>query len=253
MESSRTRVADTALPLARYVESVRAVAPIGGRARRVDRLPNGRTALIFRVLESGRQGDLSVSGPRTRALLKETSGFVSAVMIELKPGWSSPLIGVATSELTNEIVMLDEIWGHSAHELCRELLAATSVKEILDRLALTLARRQRAHEPASAHLARQAVRLLEHEPVRVERVAERLGVTARHLRRAFAENIGITPKDFARSVRLQRAVQRAATSRDWARIAVDAGYYDQSHLIADFRDLVGLTPGAFLKRAANDG
>ena len=84
------------------------------------------------------------------------------------------------------------------------------------------------------------------------RLAERLGVTARHLRRAFVENIGIAPKDFARSVRLQRAVHMAATSRDWARIAVDAGYYDQSHLIADFRDLVGITPGAFLKRVAND-
>lgn len=39
------------------------------------------------------------------------------------------------------------------------------------------------------------------------------------------------------------------TSAHWARIAVDAGYYDQSHLIADFQELVGLTPGAFLERA----
>jgi AraC-like DNA-binding protein len=37
----------------------------------------------------------------------------------------------------------------------------------------------------------------------------------------------------------------AATSKDWVRIAADAGYYDQAHLIADFRKLVGLTPGAF--------
>ncbi|WP_367616288.1 AraC family transcriptional regulator [Corallococcus exercitus] len=42
---------------------------------------------------------------------------------------------------------------------------------------------------------------------------------------------------------------RAATSKDWRRIAVDAGYYDPAHLIADFRELVGLTPGAFLKSA----
>ena len=37
--------------------------------------------------------------------------------------------------------------------------------------------------------------------------------------------------------------------QDWGRIAADAGYYDQAHLIGDFRELVGLTPGAFLKRA----
>ncbi len=41
----------------------------------------------------------------------------------------------------------------------------------------------------------------------------------------------------------------AATSSDWARIAAAAGYFDQAHLIADFRRLVGLTPGAFRKRA----
>ena len=42
----------------------------------------------------------------------------------------------------------------------------------------------------------------------------------------------------------------AATSSDRANIAVCAGYYDQAHLIADFRDLVGLTPGAFLSQRA---
>jgi transcriptional regulator GlxA family with amidase domain len=83
--------------------------------------------------------------------------------------------------------------------------------------------------------------LFEGDVVRVESVAEQLGVTARHLRRAFTESIGIGPKDFARAVRLRRAVGMAATSKDWGRIAANAGYYDQAHLIADFRELVGLT------------
>src|SRR5258708_8290071 len=81
-----------------------------------------------------------------------------------------------------------------------------------------------------------------------------LGVTARHLRRAFTESVGIGPKEFARTVRLQRAVQTAAaTSNDWGQIAADAGYYDQAHLISDFRELVGLTPGAFVKRGGDQG
>ncbi len=71
---------------------------------------------------------------------------------------------------------------------------------------------------------------------------------AQRVRRAFTENVGVSPKEFARTVRLQRAVRMAATSCDWACIAADAGYYDQAHLIADFRRLVGLTPGAFFKR-----
>ncbi|WP_437480138.1 helix-turn-helix transcriptional regulator [Sorangium sp. So ce1014] len=238
----------------RFVEDVRAVVPVAGSALHVERLPDGRTTLVFRVLEGGRQGDVCVAGPRTRALFKNASGVTRAVMVRFKPGWSAPLLGVAASALTDRIVPLEDLWGRSGGDLCLELLAARSLPEVLDRLSHAIAlRAQQTFEPASARLARRAVRLLEGDEVRVESVAERLGVTARHLRRAFTESVGIGPKDFARTVRLQRAVRRAATSKDWVRIAADAGYYDQAHLIADFRELVGLTPGAFLKRAGDRG
>jgi AraC-like DNA-binding protein len=221
----------------------------------MERLPDGRTILVFRVIEEGRKGDVTVAGPRTRALFKNATGIARAVMLQFKPGWSAPLLGVAAANaLTDRIVPLEDIWGRSGSDLCLELLAARSLPEVLDRLAHAIGlRTHQTFEPASARLARRAVRLLEGDEVRVESVAERLGVTARHLRRAFTESVGIGPKDFARTVRLQRAVRRAATSKDWGRIAADAGNYDQAHLIADFREFVGLTPGAFLKRAGDRG
>ncbi|MGK3982655.1 helix-turn-helix transcriptional regulator [Sorangium sp. So ce136] len=241
---------DLTFSLSRFVEDVRALVPVAGRAFHVERLPDGRTTLVFRVIEGGRKGDVTVAGPRTRALFKDATGVARAVMLQFKPGWSASLLGVAANALTDRIVPLEDIWGRSGGDLCLDLLAARSLPEVLDRLSQAIAlRTHQTVEPASARLARRAVRLLEGDEVRVESVAERLGVTARHLRRAFSESVGIGPKEFARTVRLQRAVRMAATSRDWARIAADAGYYDQAHLIADFRELVGLTPGAFLKRA----
>ena len=55
-----------------------------------------------------------------------------------------------------------------------------------------------------------------------------------------------------RSTRLQRALGLAGTdaapSTDWARIAVDAGYHDHAHLIAEFREMVRLTPGEYRRR-----
>ncbi|MGK3971413.1 helix-turn-helix domain-containing protein [Sorangium sp. So ce118] len=236
--------------LSRFVEDVRAFVPVAGRACHIERLPDGRTTLVFRVIEGGLKGDVTVAGPRTRALFKDATGVALAVMLQFKPGWSAPLLGVAANALTDRIVPLEDIWGRSGGDLCLELLAARSVPEVLDRLSRAIAlRTHQTFEPASARLARRAVSLLEGDEVRVESVAERLGVTARHLRRAFTESVGIGPKEFARTVRLQRAVRMAATSKDWVRIAAEAGYYDQAHLIGDFRELVGLTPGAFLKRA----
>jgi AraC-like DNA-binding protein len=236
------------LSLSRFVEDIRVLVPIAGSAFHVERLPDGRTTLIFRVMGGGRKGNVSVAGPRTRAQFKNATGVARAVIVQFKPGWSASLFGVAASTLTDRIVPLEDIWGAAGADLCDQLLAATSLTDVRDRVARTLSMRSHfGFEPASARLARHAVRLLEGDEVRVESVARRLGVTARHLRRAFAENVGIGPKEFARTVRLQRAVQSASTSMDWGRIAADAGYYDQAHLIADFRELVGLTPGAFLK------
>lgn len=239
--------------LSRFVEDVRAVVPVAGHARH-ERLPDGRTTLVFRVLEEGRRGDVCVAGPRTRALFKNPTGVTRAVILQFKPGWSASLLGVAANALTDRIVPLEDLWGRSGRDLCLELLAARRLPEVLERFSQAISlRTHQIFEPASARLARRAVRLLEGDEVRVETVAEQLGVTARHLRRAFTEHVGIGPKDFARTVRLQRAVRMSATSKDWGRIAVDAGYYDQSHLIADFRELVGLTPGAFLKRPGEQG
>lgn len=236
--------------LPRFVEDVRAVAPAPGQAFDLEWLPDGRTTLFFRALEGGRKGDVWVAGPRMRAIFKSKTGLARTVILRFKPGWSVSLLGVAASELTDRIVPLEDVWGRAGRELCSELLAARSRADVMDRVARAVAHRAgRPFETASGQLARRAVRLLEEGEVRVESVADRLGVTARHLRRAFTENVGIGPKEFARTVRLQRAVRMAATSCDWARIAADAGYYDQAHLIADFRQLLGLTPGAFSRRA----
>jgi AraC-like DNA-binding protein len=236
--------------LSRFVEEVRVVAPVAGRAVDVERLPDGRTTLFVRVLEQARTADVWVAGPRTRAQFKRKTGVVRMVAVQLKPGWSAPLLGVPASSLTDQLVPLADIWGRSG-DLSVQLRAARGLPALLDGLSRAIAlHSQHTVEPASSLLARRAVRLLEGEEVRVERVAERLGVTSRHLRRAFMESVGIGPKDFARTVRLQRAVRLTATSQNWVSIAADAGYYDQAHLIAEFRELVGLTPSAFLKRAS---
>lgn len=235
--------------LTRFVDDVRSVEDAA--PRRITRLPDGRTNLVFRLHAGERTGDLSVAGPRTRAYFKTAAGIARWIKIELKRGWSTQLLGVPASALTDRIVHLHELWGSAGAELVDQLVVARTLPDALDRISHAFAvRSERTVEPASARLARRAVRMLETENVRIASVADRLGVTSRHLRRAFLEHIGIGPKDFARAVRLHRVVEDAARSPNWGQIAAAAGYYDQAHLIADFRELVGVTPGEFVKHAA---
>ena len=221
-------------------------------------LADGTTTILFRITEGSttrpgsRAGDLSVLGPRTRAHLKVARSIPLAVTIRFKPAGLQTFLGYATSELTDRFVSLADVWGREADDLLDQLLAAKEVPEMLNRLQDALIERaRRAIEPAGTTLARRAVRRMkQHAVTSIEQVALELGVSARHLRRAFRDSVGVSPRNFLRMQRVERAIQAAAESSDWAKVAVGAGYYDQSHMITDFQQLVGLTPCAFVNGVA---
>ena len=90
----------------------------------------------------------------------------------------------------------------------------------------------------------RAVALLTSADARVDDVADRLGVTRQHLARSFRREVGISPKQLARIARMQRAAAALRRGGDLAMLAAEFGYFDQSHLSHELRDLVGLTPAA---------
>ncbi|NUP12519.1 MAG: AraC family transcriptional regulator [Polyangiaceae bacterium] len=218
---------------------------------RVERFPDGSASLLFRALGAGR-GDVSVAGPRTRALFKNAPPSELAIAVQFKPGSALPVFGIPVNELTDRIVRLEAVWGDAAQPLLDAMLETSDTKTILRALeAALLARSRRTGESTSATLARRAARLIADrvQSTPMNDLAAELGVTARHLRRAFVETVGVGPKEFARMMRLQRVLRVADTpNRSWSALAVEAGYYDQAHLIGEFRALVGTTPAAFSKR-----
>jgi len=64
----------------------------------------------------------------------------------------------------------------------------------------------------------------------------------------FREQVGLTPKLYCRVLRFQGVVNAASSQRevDWAEVALDGGYCDQSHMAHEFRAFSGLTPGEWL-------
>ncbi|HYN66763.1 MAG TPA: helix-turn-helix domain-containing protein [Ornithinibacter sp.] len=80
------------------------------------------------------------------------------------------------------------------------------------------------------------------------RLSARLGSSERTLQRALRDTLGQGPKWIARWVRLQEATRLLSQepAPPLAEVAHSLGYTDQAHLTNDFRDAVGLTPGAYL-------
>jgi len=101
-----------------------------------------------------------------------------------------------------------------------------------------------SREPAS--VVRQAIRFVARTggTRSVRELEQVVGLGGRHLERHFRDAVGISPKSFARVVRFRRAVaamQQSATI-PWPRLAAEAGYYDQAHLIREVRALADVTP-----------
>ena len=91
-----------------------------------------------------------------------------------------------------------------------------------------------------------------HGNIRIATIAARLGWSRKHLSQRFQDEIGLPPKALARMLRFNRAFDLAnhAAEPDWAGLAAECGYADQSHLTREFAEFAGATPGRFHARAA---
>jgi transcriptional regulator GlxA family with amidase domain len=91
--------------------------------------------------------------------------------------------------------------------------------------------------------------------VDIDRLAELAGMSIRQLERRFGERVGMSPKELCRILRFKNVFKHlAAYAADgWASTALACGYYDQSHMIRDFKHYAGTSPAAYFSgRRAGD-
>jgi AraC-like DNA-binding protein len=83
----------------------------------------------------------------------------------------------------------------------------------------------------------------------VNEIARRLQISRQHLNRLFENQLGVSPKLFSRIVRFNALLARIKGQEqvNWADIAFENGFCDQSHLLAEFRDFTGTTAERYLK------
>lgn len=83
-------------------------------------------------------------------------------------------------------------------------------------------------------------------------VAGSLGFSDSSWRRHFTNEVGVPPKRYMRMLRFQHAValRRHSPHLSWTEIAHEAGYYDQSHFIGEFREMGGSSPSEFMRELA---
>jgi AraC-like DNA-binding protein len=90
-----------------------------------------------------------------------------------------------------------------------------------------------------------------HGDVNLEWVARQAGMSERQFRRRCLEESGLAPKQLCRVLRFRRACALGERGLPWGLIAAEAGYFDQAHLIRDFREFTGNTPVSVFSNTAD--
>jgi len=171
-----------------------------------------------------------------------------AIQVNFAPLDAFRLFGVPMASLANATVELADLLGAAAGELIARLQDASTWDDrfdLLDAFLLDRLRRAEGIVPEVEWMWTQIVQ--SHGRVAVGSFARATGRSQKYLIGRFHEQVGLTPKVVARIARFERVVERLRTASDvrWSDLALEAGYYDQSHLLRDFADFAGTTPTTY--------
>lgn len=213
-------------------------------------IPHPAVHLVF---EGGRAEVESIS-PRIFVRRLEDRGQVFGV--KFRPASFRPFIAGAVADTAGRRIPAPEVFGDRVDELARTLDAADDVRDLVGLVDRFLRSLGVEPLPMTGPLNAIVGHIQDDRTiVRVGDLATRLGTTDRQLQRLFAEHVGLGPKWVIKRCRVHEAVERATRSPevDWADLAAQLGYADQSHLVRDFTAAVGTSPGRYAKRASAPG
>jgi AraC-like DNA-binding protein len=193
-----------------------------------------------------------VSGAYRRYFVIDTRVHASILGVHFRPGGAVPFLGSPAGLLADTHVALEALWGPDARELRERLCAKDSAAQRFQLLEQALLKRlARPFRPwPAASFALESLR----RGCSVRGLAAELGLSERRLITLFTRYIGLTPKLFARIERFQCALALVQSNedREWSALALDAGYYDQSHMIREFVAFTGFSPGALRRQQGPD-
>jgi methylphosphotriester-DNA--protein-cysteine methyltransferase len=221
-------------------------------------LPDGAVRLVFSFGDAPEPGHAAMAiGASAAPALVRLRGRMDGVSVTLRPGAAARLLGLPAGELRGLSVPLDALWRAAASVLldrmaqARDDAARTALLNDALRQRLLQSERGAAMQDAAARAVQLIVASAGQRPLR--EVAEAVGVGERRLQQLFHAQVGLSPRALGRLARLHGCLRALRRQRapDWSAVALDSGYYDQSHLANEFRALCGLTPTEFLGRAAS--
>ncbi|MGI5341574.1 helix-turn-helix domain-containing protein [Streptomyces sp. CA-181903] len=216
--------------------------------------PMALPAIYLSIGETGRRYDppgcpTAVYAARTSALRFVPPGPWEGAQVMLTLDGATRLLGPRLWEFADVLPDARDVLGRRLRDVPERLALATSWDArfaVLDEVFLGLDASYEGRVPAPLAWAWERL-LHDGDGTRIADLARETGWSRRRLQQAFQRHVGVAPRDVASMTRFRRTLEtlaRAPAGLPHAALAAHCGYYDQSHLIREFKAVTGLTPGA---------
>ncbi|MES2108512.1 MAG: AraC family transcriptional regulator [Bacteroidota bacterium] len=230
----------------------------------IDRfLPNGNVEIIINLTDESRYiydshtlaktneyKKLWISGIRERFINIPSGNGAEMFIIEFKKGMAQPFLGMPLTEITGRVVEGELVLNKVFSEL-RERLLEQDNPAAMFKLAEAMLHNQFQGKLSVNAFVDFAISCILANPAgtTIKNIAGKAGYSSKHLINIFSNHTGVSPKSFLRIMRFQKAIQDIETTGaiSWVSLAHDCGYYDQAHLIANFKEFSGFTPLEYMQ------
>ena len=221
-------------------------------------IPDGCMELIFhfgdkyvQYKSDGRsilQPQAFVIGQLTETLEIQPSGRTDIFSTRFHPGGFKPFCTFPIREMNNRAVPLGEIWKKEGDKLQSEMFDATILEQKIQIVESFLLRHLSSRSVVD-HVIHDTITTIvsAHGQLPVHQLASEQHINRRSLERRFASEVGLSPKQLSKVVRLQATVNDLFNQKfdKLTDLTYHHGYYDQAHFIRDFKEFTGLTPKKF--------
>jgi AraC-like DNA-binding protein len=190
-----------------------------------------------------------IVGPQLTRVSIDINKSHRAVRVGFHPGGLYRLLGISMAEMIDASYDATDVFGSQLQQLNIELQEAEcfdGIHLVIEKFLLDKLKGIKKALPFDMAMM-ELLRL--NGNVTIEQVASLACLSLRQFERVCKDRIGLPPKLYARLVRFSKAyrIRENSTDISWTSIAHECGYFDQMHMIRDFKEFTGVAPGIIEK------
>jgi AraC-like DNA-binding protein len=221
-------------------------------------VPDGTMKLIFHYADTYRHHpphgpslvlpNCFLIGQLTRPYVVEPLGVTGSFVVRFHPNGFLPFTTIPLKAMENTAVPLEKLFGAEGTALEDSILRASSTPERIERVEAFLLNRL-TNQQTVDQVVEATVKVIfaTKGQFKVNEMSEQANINRRQLARKFSAAIGLSPKQLAKTIRIQAALKTLLAEKvnSLTDLAYENEYFDQAHFIKEFKEFTGITPKDF--------